>query len=50
MTTTDAPIPDLAILNRAELWLAYFRHLQDGGLPIAEARRRADEQFGPGRS
>jgi hypothetical protein len=45
-TTTGQPMPDLAEINRAELWLAYFRQLTDQGQPIAAARRLADERFG----
>ena len=46
MTTTDAPMPDLAVINRAALWLTYFRQVRAAGVPLAEARRLADERFG----
>jgi len=45
---TTQPLPDLAEINRAELWLAYFRRLTDQGQPIATARQLADERFGFG--
>ena len=47
---TTQPLPDLAEVNRAELWLAYFRQLTDRGQPIATARLLADERFGFGTS
>lgn len=47
---TTQPLPDLAEINRAELWLAYIRQLTDQGQPIATARRLADERFGFGTS
>ncbi len=47
-TAAMQPMPDLAEINRAELWLAYFRRLTDQGQPIAAARRLADERFGFG--
>jgi hypothetical protein len=46
MITPTHLLPDLAELNRAELWLAYFRRLTDRGQSIAAARRLADERFG----
>lgn len=46
VTTTEMPLPDLAGINRAELWLACFRRLHDAGVPLAEARRLADQQLG----
>ena len=45
----DAPVPDLAAVNRAALWLAYFRRLQDEGISLAAARQAADARFGLGR-
>lgn len=44
--SADAAMPDLAGINRAALWLAYFRRLQDRGTPLTEARRLADERSG----
>jgi len=41
---TTAPMPDLP--TRPDLWLALFRLLHDSGIPLAEARRQADEQAG----
>ena len=35
----DAPVPDLAAVNRAALWLAYFRRLQDEGIPSPRPAR-----------
>lgn len=46
MTADTAPVPDLAEVNRAELWLGYIRRLTDQGQPITAARRLADERFG----
>lgn len=45
---TEMPLPDLAGINRAELWLATFRRIHDSGVPLAEARRLADERLGFG--
>ena len=42
--------PEFPHLNRAELWLAAFRRLQDSGRTLAEARRIADEQCGIART
>jgi hypothetical protein len=47
MPTADVPIPDLATLNPAELWLVYFRQLHDTGVAITAARQIADARFGP---
>jgi hypothetical protein len=48
MTTAAAPMPDLAAINPAMLWLAYLRQLSDGGMAIAAARQLADERSGTG--
>jgi hypothetical protein len=46
LNTTETSLPDLAMINRAELWLAILRKLCDQGVPITTARRLADEQTG----
>jgi hypothetical protein len=48
MNDTAVPMPDLAQLNRAELWLAFVRRLRASGASAAEAIRQADEQLGFG--
>ena len=40
--TATAPMPDLAQLNPAEVWLASIRRQQDAGVPLAEADEQAD--------
>lgn len=42
----EVQMPDLAQLNPIELWLATFRRIHDSGVPLAEARKLADEQLG----
>lgn len=39
-------MPDLAMINKAALWLGYFRKLCDQGMPFDEAMAKADERFG----
>lgn len=46
--TAQTPMPDLAQLNPAELWLASIRRLSDQDVPLAEARQLADRQAGFG--
>ena len=48
VTTAEMPMPDLAGINRASLWLATLRRIHDSGVPLAEARRLADQQLGFG--
>lgn len=42
----EVQMPDLAQLNSIELWLVTFRRIHDSGVPLAEARKLADEQLG----
>jgi len=39
-------MPDLALINRAALWLGYFRSLCDQGIGFETAMDMADERFG----